>query len=1026
MQVDELSYIKHNLTAAIERLRNDLYSAAAALEVEYAPESTPGKLWPPPQEWQSITAGTRWGGAWDYAWFRIKGAWSAEDCAAQNCLLYLDLGGEGMVFDAAGNPLTAISKYSVFAPEVEKVRVDIPQVKAGEFCFYARVSGHYLNGLAMDTEAYSDSIPMNYTRYNAVFSRAEKMRRNQEVYLYRQELMLLKGILNVTADPNKERKLAGIIRRSLNIYADDRENAPQARAILQEYWQHKADSMQLAATAIGHSHLDIGWLWPVEEGEEKAIRTFSEQMTHLERNSDYVYGASQVYLYEKIEERCPELFEKIKRMVAANRWELQGGMYVEGDTNCAGGEALVRQFLYGKRYFLEKFGVDVKNVWLPDSFGFSAILPQVAALSGCFAMVTAKPFWAHCYAPDECSKFPYSAFIWQGLGDKEILVNILPECYYNGVFSGENLADAKKFFTESDILNEFLLPFGIGDGGGGPNNDMINGAYYFKDLVDQPRVTFGKAADSLERQYAYRDQLPRHKGEIYLELHRGTLTTIGKIKKLNRLLEGKLIALDRLNALAPQPVKGKAIEKLWKVLLLNQFHDILPGSSIPELYRRNFAALEKVSSDIDEITAFLACQLLSEQPDAVTFFNPAAHRVINRVQLPESWCGIVPDKQVAVQSDGKVLTAEIVLEPLQSLTILRSDDNATEQAENISDPVLENDLVRCIFSPDGHLISMIDKLSGTELIPPDAQGNALKLYVDRPNQFDAWDVDIEYERMLCNQIQGKLIEHTRGSACDSMIWEFEFSHSKIVQHIQLGHFSRQLDFKTKVDWHETHRMLRVDFPLALDFDSVRCEQGFGFIRRSSRRNTPQEKHCFEFSAQRFIAAGEGQVRAGLLSDCKYGYKAYGNSIGLNLLRSPRYPDEVTDRGEHELTYSLVFSIGEYSDKTIRQAAYALNRPAFRFDNRAGAVNDFIKALDIAGVTIEAVKISEDDPAVCIVRLAEQYGNQVGGKLHWRQPYCAAECDLLEKVYTAMPPLPADSIQLEFKAFEIKSIAVKVR
>ena len=1023
MQPDELSYLKHRLTVTIERLRNDLYPAKEDLQVEYAFEGTPGQLWPPPQDFQPIRPGTRWGGAWDYCWFKLSGAWSDEDEKLQDCVLNLDLGGEGLVYTADGQTLTAISKYSVFAPEVEKVRVDILNVKAGDFQFYARVSGHYLTGLAMDTEAYYDSKKMNYTDYNAQFNFARKLRRNPAAYRYRQELMLLKGILSVTSDPLKTRKIAGIIRQSLNVYADNVQNILAALNVLQQYWQHKADSMQPTATAIGHSHLDIGWLWPVEEGEEKAIRTFSEQMTHLERNSDYVYGASQVYLYEKIEERCPKLFEKIKKMVAEGRWELQGGMYVEGDTNCAGGEALVRQFLYGKRYFMEKFGVDVKTVWLPDSFGFSSILPQVAKSSGCFAMVTAKPFWAHCYAPDECSKFPYSVFIWQGLGGSEIMVNILPECYYNGVFSGQNLDDAKKFFTESDLLDEFLIPFGIGDGGGGPNNDMINAGRYFHDLVDQPKVRFGRAIDSLERQYQKRDILPRHKGEIYLELHRGTLTTIGKIKKLNRILEGKLIALDYMNALSPEPLKKTTIAALWKELLLNQFHDILPGSSIPLLYQRNFAALEKAADKIDELTNQLAASMLTDTPDAVTLFNPASHRVVNTLELPGDWGGVEANEQVHAEKTAGKLHSQVTLEPFQTLTLRRSNSDIPSEAAAVDDLFIENELIRFVFDSNGHLISATDKATQTELISAGSFGNDLKCYVDRPNQFDAWDVDIEYEQMSLVPESVRLLAHHRGPVFDRMCWEFRFGSSTIEQTVELAAGSRELKFITKVNWQETHKMLRVDFPLNLEFDSVRCEQGFGFIRRSSQRNTPQEKHCFEFSAQRFIAAGDGKVRAGLLSDCKYGYKACGNSIGLNLLRSPRYPDEITDRGVHEFTYSLVFSINQADDRLIRETAYALNRPALRFDNYIGTIQSLIKSLDIYGVTIESIKIAEDDPHARVIRLAEQYGEHTTGTIRFNDSYQWSESDLLEQLHENLNS-QSNQITLSFEPFEIKTLILK--
>ena len=321
------------------------------------------------------------------------------------------------------------------------------------------------------------------------------------------------------------------------------------------------------------------------------------------------------------------------------------------------------------------------------------------------------------------------------------------------------------------------------------------------------------------------------------------------------------------------------------------------------------------------------------------------------------------------------------------------------------------------------MISALDKTVKKELIAPKSFGNDLKCYVDRPNQFDAWDVDIEYEQMSIVPESVRLIAHHRGPVFDRMCWEFRFGSSTIEQTVELAAGSRELKFITQVNWQETHKMLRVDFPLNLEFDSVRCEQGFGFIRRSSKRNTPQEKHCFEFSAQRFIAAGDGKVRAGLLSDCKYGYKACGNCIGLNLLRSPRYPDEITDRGLHEFTYSLVFSVNQAYDRLIRETAYALNRPALRFDNYTGTIQSLIKSLEICGVTIESIKVAEDDPRARVIRLAEQYGEQTAGMIKLNGSYQWSESDLLERLHENWNS-QSDQITLSFEPFELKTLIVK--
>ena len=1017
MQLDDLNYVKRLLNVVMERLRDEVYTDQRDLKVEFSNENT-DQVWPPPTSWRKLATGEQWGDAWSYGWFKLSGKWSKEDIESKNCIMHLDLGGEGQIFEENGKQLTAISRFTVFLPNSEKVWVELPDAQEGEFTYYARVSAHYLNGLAMDTEAYR-STPMNYNKFNAAVGYAHYGVRNQDIFDFRRELKLVSGMLKTSKENYRSRKIAGIAQEALNCYADNYNNIPAARKVLEKLWQLPAEAIQPKAVAVGHAHLDIGWLWTVEEGGEKAIRTFAEQITHIERSDDYIFGASQPYLYEQIEKRCPELFKRIQKAVAAGRWELQGGMYVEADTNCAGGEAIVRQFLYGKRYFKQKFGVDVKTVWLPDSFGFSGILPQIAQKSGCFAMVTAKPFWAHDHERELCSKFPYSHFRWQGIGGNEILVNILTECYYNGTLQPENFNDVYEYFTENDLVDEFIVSFGVGDGGGGPNMEMVKIGRMQKNLLGSPRVEFSRAAASLERQNLIKERFPLHAGEIYLELHRGTLTTISKIKKLNRMIEGKLFELDYLNAIVPEPIKASELEKIWKILLLNQFHDILPGSSIPELYRRNFAALEALIDETEKHKHALAEQLLEKNDNAVTLFNPHAVDCTSTVKLPDDWQSVTGDYPQELRDGALAVRVNV---PAHSSITLYQAPGAAAAVVPQAGFTLENSIIRYTFDKNGHLIEAYDKAAGYQMIAPGKYGNDLKLYVDRPTQFDAWDVEIDYERMAIAPDAVRLIEHSKGACSEQLTFEFKFNKSTILQTIVLNNNSARLDFRTDVNWHENHRMLRTDFPLSIDFDNVRCEQGFGFIRRSARRNTINERHCFEFAAQRCILAGDGMNRAALMSDCKYGYKAANGAIGLNILRSPRYPDEITDRGLLSCTYSFMVYSG-MSDEIARSEALELNRPPMLLTGLAGTVDNLLQQINIDGVSVEALKVSEDDPAIRVLRLVEQYGNAVTGEVKFNRPCSIAESDLQENPLTPWSGLQ-QQIDLEFKPFEIKTLMLK--
>ena len=1006
---DEYKHLKKRLRLTQDYLADYLYDRVTDCRLEFVREKE-GCFWPPPEKgWQPIRPGERWGSAWEYAWFRIICDWP-NSASGKMPVLNLKLGGEGLVYTEDGKPMIAISRQSIYSSDKKHFVPLHRKVSARRLVFYARVVGSFYNGLQISPGGdMPRRAPMNYTQFDAKVIEANIGVMNEEVRLYLQLLKCYDGMflsLDKGGAPGfRLRRIAGIVRDSLNCYAEDLSNIPAAIRILKEELSRPAEEWQPTAHCVGHAHLDVGWLWPVSEGVQKAVRTFSEQLTNIRRNPDYVFGASQAYLYEQVKAFAPSVFKGIQRAVKAGQWEIQGGTYVEMDSNCAGGESLVRQFLYAKEFFQKEFGVDVRTVWLPDSFGFSAVLPQIARSAGCDSMVTSKPFWAAVQNKENCVKMPYSTFAWYGLRDC-LLVNILPMCYYNGVLYPDLLNTCAENCTENDIINDFLVTFGIGDGGGGPKEEHIEEGRLVFNTSGVPKVKFAPSTDAIERQMLKLSELPRWDGEIYLEMHRGTLTNIAGIKKLNRRLELRLKSMELLNVLLGGGIPQEQIECWWKVLLLNQFHDILPGSSIPLVYERAFREMSAAMKEMDEAVLALVKKSTERAPSGThLLFNPTsvARRELVEVNGRQALCEVEPYGCVTMKE------SEMTLCPKLGRRVMGRT------------AVLENDKVRYEFDRNGRLTSAFMKETRTELVG-ERPGNLLACYVDKPNMYDGWDIDSEYEHITPILPKVKQITSFSNECCQELRFSYAWGKSTAEQRVRLVMGSARLDFVTSVDWHETHRMLRVDFPLALSFSQVRCDLDYGFINRPAHRNTESERNQFEFSCQRFIAAGEGMQRVALLNDCKYGAKARENSFGLNLLRSARYPNEVTDRGMHHFTYSFLPYSGVRGDAEVLEEAIALNQPLLDFPGCKGVIRMPVETLEIPGVTLEAVKFAQDGSGNMILRLVEHFGQASSGVIAFAKGGQLQENNVLEQKIRSLGK--GRKFTLEFAPFEIKTLRMK--
>jgi len=701
-------------------------------------------------------------------------------------------------------------------------------------------------------------------------------------------------------------------------------------------------------TAVGHAHIDTAWEWPLREGKRKVARSWSTQLALMDEYPDYVFAASQPAQYAWMKDSYPDVYRRIKEKVVAGQWEPVGAMWVEADCNLPSGESLVRQLVHGKRFFMREFGHETRILWLPDVFGYPGNLPQLMAEAGCDFFLTQKLSW------NDTNKPEHHTFIWQGIDGTRIFTHFPPADTYNGDFSREEIERSVRNFKDAASSNRSLYLFGWGDGGGGPQPEMIESAHRLG-------VTLGGAADFFDRASAEAHDLADVKGELYFELHRGTYTSQSRTKRLNRLAEQALKEAE-MWSVAAGGYPGEQLEGLWKTLLLNQFHDILPGSSIDWVYEEAESDLSLVAGEANAI-ADHAVKSIAGAGDRVAVFNPTSHP---RSGAPS--CGwVVVDTQPSISSQS-----------------------------------LENEFLRVEWSEGGVLTSIWDKEADREVLS--GPGNVLELHDDNPRRWDAWDLDIEHRDSVV-----------------SVTFDRRFGDSILKQTISLVPGSRVLRFDTTADWHERHKILKVAFPVTVAAREASYEIQFGHIRRPTHMDTPQARAMFEVCAQRWADLGDAEYGVALLNDCKHGYDIHGSVMRLSLLRAPTHPDPTADQGLHQFTYALMPHRGDFREAGVIEAAEDLNAPlrAAPTSLPVGTSRSLIE-VDTRQVIVEAIKRAEDSDAT-IVRMYEAWGRPCKARL---QTTLAARhaflCDLLEREREEVSVNDGD-VELKLTPFKILTL-----
>lgn len=793
--------------------------------------------------------------------------------------------------------------------------------------------------------------------------------------------------------------------------------------------------------AVGHAHIDMAWLWRLSHSRDKAARTFATALHLMRQYPEYRFLHSSPQLYRFLSQDYPEIFEQVKAKIASAQWEITGGMWIEADTNIPNGESLIRQILYGKRYMRETFGVESKVLWLPDVFGYSWALPQILRKSGIRYFMTTKISWS------QFNRMPYDTFHWRGIDGTEILTHFIttPEkgsrfYTYNGTLHPYEVRGIWETYRSRNINDELLLAFGWGDGGGGPTQEMLEAARVMQNLPGFPTVEMGTAEpyfERLERRLRDKD-VPVWDGELYLEYHRGTYTSQAQVKRANRLAEILYHNAEWANTLADTLTGQDGYPDLregWEALLLNQFHDILPGSSIREVYEdaaADYARIERIGQAALEGGLRRIAENVRTGESSLIVFNSLSWPRSGLVELP-----CTPELEgLNIQ---KIEGGRKALVPVSDVPSLgyRAYALAQQAAEEapaemvVETGTLENRFYRIELNERGQMTSIYDKRCGREVLAPNARGNVLQAFEDKPMNFDAWDIDIYYQQKM--QEIDALVEaqvEERGPLRGTLRLQWRFYDSTITQRISIYQRSARIDFRTEIDWHEQQVLLKAAFPVDIRATHATYDIQFGSITRPNHWNTSWDYARFEVPAHKWADLSEGNYGVALLNDCKYGCDVRDNVLRLTLLKSAIRPDALADKGHHEFTYSLYPHSGGWAQSDVARAAYELNTPLLamvRGEQPAGTLpgQHSFASVDAAApnIIVETVKKAEDGDGWIVRAYEDMNCRSQSAAIRFGQPIRrAVECSLIEE--GAQPvDFQGSALTFAMKPYEIRTFRV---
>jgi alpha-mannosidase len=943
--ISHLDYARRRLAQTSERLRASVYADVRQVDELLVSQQVDRISWDEAQrlEYRPAHLGERFGPLWATYWFRGLATIPEEWRGARVDLLWYT-GGEATLWQD-GRVSVGLNRHHSEAALAD-------EAEPGAVAFEVELACNGLFG--------ADDAPVE-------LSRCEVARFDPAAWKLAHDFEVLRAL---EAHPATDPALAGELRGRLEELADD---PGDGTAILAELYAQRNGTYAHEIVAVGHAHIDTAWLWPLAETYRKTVRTFSTAVRYMDEYPEYRFACSQAQQYAWIKERNPDLWERIRAKVADGQFAPVGGSWVEPDLNLPSGEALVRQLLVGQRFFERELGRRCEEFWAPDAFGYNGQLPQLMRGAGITRFLTQKLSWNRFTRPE------HTTFVWQGIDGSEVLAHFPPGDDYNSMATVGDLLKTARENKDLEQSGTSALVYGHGDGGGGPTREMLETLARARDLQGLPRTRLGSPIDLFEALEAEPAERPVVVGELYLEYHRGTYTSQAFVKRGNRRGEQLLHDAEFLAVARGGDYPRAELDRLWKLLLLQQFHDILPGSSIRLVYEdaaRDFAELEAAGT-----------ALIGDGPTPVNTTGYARREIVadSAVEAPPYGVGVVVEPDDEVRIDGLTL---------------------------------ENAHLRVTLSPDGSVESVFHKASGRETLA--APGNRLELYDDDPVAFDAWDIDPytlntrrdaapaeSYEVLTETPLRAEIaFERPLGAA------------SRMRQVVRLDAASGRVEFHTTVDWHESHTLLKVGFPLAARSPNATYEMPFGYAERPTHYSTSFDRARYEVPGHRFADLSEHGFGAAVLTDSKYGYSCYGGELRVSLLRSPKSPDPEADMGRHEFAYALVPHYGDWREAGIVREGALFNAPlrwtTLAFEGSFASVD--------GELVLDSVKRAEDSEAI-VLRLYEPHGGRGVARVRLGVPFAAARrASLLED---DAEPLEIENgeIVVPFRPHEIVTVKV---
>lgn len=942
----------------LEILRKRTEIHISKLDVEFSTTSEP-VLWKDRLnlKYKKINIGELWSdNLFDCAWAHITGEISKGD----NLYLKFDPDGEALIFDKNGKPIRGLTNFccvhknSYGRPGKVYIPIEELDICENQVDIWADVAnndpfGNFLSGKLKACEIVSrDPRDIKlYYHFGFILDLIENSKNNRALYL--NLIQLLKGI-------------SGKISLDMNY-----STVEEIISIL-ESGIKKGANPYFNIHAIGHSHLDLAWLWPIRESKRKAARTLSTAIRNQNKYKNYIYGISQPQQLEWIKNDYPELFKEFKKNYESNRIELQGGMWVESDVNIPCGESLIRQFAYGKRFYKDEFNFEVKNLWLPDAFGFNAQLPQIMKECGIDYFLTIK------LDRNEINEFPFTTFNWIGLDGSSVLAHIPPEKDYNSTATPGSLLLTEKKFMEHGLSNDALLLYGIGDGGGGPGEEHLEFMSRYKDIYGLPTVINNKVENFFEKINVNKEKYPLYKGELYLEKHQGVFTSQAKNKKYNRYIENELSLIESLAALNRKSID---LDDIWKEVLLYQFHDILPGSSIKRVYDETNIAYEKLIDKLNIIK-----ENITDNKNDLTGFNNTSFNRKEYIKYKNNW----------YICDTKPYSSSI-------LKVANKESNI-----KVSETCLENENVKIKIDKHGFIDSIILKNLNYEVLKTSVR------FILQNDIGDGWDLDKNFLYSTKEILKANKVEIIDEIYKKGYKFVFEFNKSKMIVNAYLKEESKYLEFEVDCDWNETNKMLRVEYQPIIQKDYSSFDIQYGYINRSNLLNNEIELAQIEYCAHKFVDVSENEFGIALLNNCKYGFNTKQGIISMNLLRSQMYPCIDQDKGKHNFKFAIYPHLNNLDNSDVYAQAYFFNRPIYVSNDKTINFDKYFKKTKII---IDWVKNSKDD------NILLRTFNPTSSRQNLSLDFKVDLVDFLEEKL-----LVKDTNFLEYKPFEIKTLIIK--